>query len=203
MWVVVDPHIIRRAMGGGEYKRKYSASSIKNFEIDLLRAIIKIETPQHKIAGHIIDKIVESEVRRNDRRAWADEESRALQRWIFSEEWTALVQSDIPRYYDPRPLCKIENGSVAAIARHVLTHQNQPNGGWKLAELMKAAGVKRQASKVLREVKENEGLLAEVGIGIQIGIHGSGSRVFLAAPAPTLAAPAPILDEFSRPGPNF
>jgi len=186
LWIVIDPHKIRRGMGNG--RSKYSASSINNFELDLLRVVISIETPKHKISGHIVDKIVESEVCRNDRRAWADDEKRALQRWIFSEEWTALVQSDIPRYYDPRPLCRIEYGSVAAIARHVLTHnyKNQPNGGWKLAGLLKAAGVNRRADKVRHELMCSSDLLKELGIRLD------DDRIFLSAQAPSVSAQAPF-----------
>lgn len=193
--IVVDPHKIRCAMG--DKGCKYSASTIKTLEKDLRKTLLDIETPHHKIMGGIVERIVESKLVRADRRGWSSSKNRNLQCWIFTLEWTALVQSDMPRFYNPTPLCRIKHGSVSAIARHVLTHQHQPRGGWKLVGLMAAAGVERQASKVWREVKESAGLLAEVGIRIE------GDRVFLATPAPLLAAPAPFSNYFSHSGPIF
>lgn len=193
--VVIDPHKVRRAMG--VEGSKYSASSIKTFERDLLRAVLDIETSNIKISGHIVDKIVASKIVRCDRRAWATGDDRQLQCWIFSEEWTEIVKSDMPRFYDPSPLCRIEHGSVSAIARHVLTHQHQPNGGWKLDGLMQAAGVERRQDKVRQEMRESADTLAELGIFID------GDRIKMSAPAPSASAPAPFFSENVRTGPIF
>lgn len=181
--LLIDPHKLRMALGGG---KKYSAEQINVLRRDLMQAILHIETPTLKIAGHIVDDIREAkEVAAEDKRRWAGSGTRQLMVVIFSESWTKLINSDVRRYYDPIPLCRIEHGSVAAIARHVLTHQHQPNGGWKLKGLITAAGVQRQASKVKAEMLGNTDALAEMGIRIE------DDRVFLAATAPSLAATAP------------
>lgn len=193
--VVVDPHRIRRAMG--EEGSKYSASRIKAFERDLLRAVIDIETQKHRVSGHIVDKVVASKIVRCDRRTWTDGQKRALQCWIFSEEWTELIKSDMPRFYDPSPLCRIEHGSVSAIARHVLTHQHQPNGGWKLDGLMQAAGVERRPDKVRQELQDNAEALSDAGILLD------GDRVKMSASAPSVSAEAPFFPENVRRGPIF
>ncbi len=190
--VVVDPYRVRCAMG--EAGSKYSASTIRALEKDFRRALLDLDTPQHKIMGGIVERIVESKLVRADRRGWSSAQDRPLHCWIFTPEWTALAHSDMPRFYDPRPLCRIDHGAVAAIARHVLTHQHQPRGGWKLGRLMMAAGVVRQPSKVRREFEESEALLAEMGIRLE---H---DRVFLVASAPSLAASAPFGGELSRIG---
>lgn len=178
--VIVDPYRIRKAMGGG---KQYSAEQLTTLERDFLHTILTVETPKIKITGHIVEKIVEAKLTKSDPRCWA-EGKRNLQVWVFSTEWTRLVQNDIARYYNPMPLCRIDHGSVAAIARHVLTHQYQPNGGWHLEGLIKAAGVERQASKVRQEMQESSDTLAELGICID------GDRLILAAPARPIAAPA-------------
>lgn len=182
--VLVDPYRIRKAMGGGQ--AAYSGGRIKDFERDLLRAVMTVETPKIEIRGHILDKVVEAKTTATDPRKWLGTASaeRHFQLWVFSEEWTKLVREDIGRFYDPAPLCRIEHGSVSALARHVLTHQHQPNGGWKLEGLIKAAGVERRQDKVRQEMRGSAAALAEVGIQID------GDRVFLAAPATSMSAPA-------------
>lgn len=170
--LLIDPHKLRMALGGGE--KKYSAEQMKVLKNDLLQAILNIETPTLKIAGHIVDDIREAKgVDAEDKRRWAGSGTRQLMVVVFSEHWTKLIDSDVKRYYDPTPLCRIEHGSVAAIARHALTHTRAPNGGWKLERLIKAAGVQRQASKVKAEMLANADALAELGIGLD------GDRIFL------------------------
>lgn len=171
--VLVDPYRLRKTMGGG---KQYSGEQVEILKRDFLHTILTIEAPKIKFSGHIVEKIVESKLIKNDPRCWVEGE-RHLQVWVFSMEWTRLIQNDIARYYNPMPLCRIEHGSVAAIARHVLTHQNSPNGGWRLDSLIKAAGVKRQASKVRQEIQENADTFTELGIRID------GDRLILAASA--------------------
>jgi len=182
MGVLVDPYRIRKAMGGGE---QYSAEQIKVLARDLRKAELETDAAKLNIKGHIVEKVIQAKTTVADPRGWSAGE-RHLELWVFSQEWTELIRRDIGRFYDPTKLCGIKHGSVAAIARHVLTHQHQhqPNGGWKLDGLMRAAGVERQASKVRTEITESLAALTEMGIEIE------GNRVFLAAPARSLAAPA-------------
>lgn len=172
--LLVDPHKLRMAMGGG--KNKYSAEQMNILKRDLMEAVLDIKTPNLKIMGGIIDEIREAkgaEAEAEDKRRWAGSGRRQMMLIIFSTPWTSLLEADVKRYYDPTPLCRIDRGGVAAIARHVLTHQHTPNGGWKLATLAKAAGVQRQASKVKAEMLANADALAELGIGLD------GDRIFL------------------------
>ena len=52
----------------------------------------------------------------------------------------AVLRDDLHLYYDPAPLAKIEAGVAQAIARHILTHRDQPTGGWLIDNLIKAVG---------------------------------------------------------------
>lgn len=176
--IIVDPQKLRIEMGGG---KRYSGEQIEVLENDLLKAILTIDTIKFKVRGHIIEKIIDSNITKLNPTKAAE---RPLRCWILSEDWTKLVEGDVKKYYDPKQLCKIEHGSVAAVARHVLTHQHQPNGGWVLNRLIEAAGVERQLSKVKKEIFDNKTELAELGIKIE------NERVFLAVPARFLAAPA-------------
>ena len=194
MEVIVDPYRIRKVMGGGS--NQYSAEQVAVLMRDLLHTILTIDTPKIKIAGHIVEKIVDAKMMKNDPRSWAEGE-RYMQVWVFSGEWTRLIQNDIARFYDPLALCRIDHGSVAAIARHVLTHQCQPNGGWRLDGLIKAAGVERQASKVRQEMLDNADTLNELGIRLE------GDRLVLAAPARFQAAPARQNHDISRTRPGI
>jgi hypothetical protein len=171
--IIIDPHKLRMAMGGG---KQYSAEQIEVLENDLLKAILTMHTKIfNKVRTHIVDRIIDSyKTKLNPLNAT----QRKLRCWIFTEEWTKLILNDVAKYYDPKPLCRIEYGSVAAIARHVLTHQFQPNGGWKLEGLIEAAGVKRQASKVKNELTESADELANLGIKIV------NDRIFLSRTRP-------------------
>lgn len=181
--VLVDPYRVRKAMGGGS--SLYSGARIKQFETDILAAALTIDAPRRRTRGHILDKIIDAKTTAEDKRGWvADAPNRHLQLWVFSEEWTELLQDDVARFHDPAPLCRIDRGSVAAIARHVLTHQHQPNGGWRLDGLIKAAGIERRPDKVRMELLESASELAELGITI------AGDRVKMSAPATSLSAPA-------------
>lgn len=200
--ITVDPFKLRKAMWGGKERKKtslrknqpiYSAEQMLLLESDLQAAVLVTDSKTMQVRGRIVEQVRESKATHSDSRKWLlAGEGRKLQVWVFSVEWTKVMLSDVGRFYDPRPLCRIEHGSVAAIARHVLTHQYQPNGGWKLEGLMTAAGVERQASKVMKEMAEDIEELRELGIVISAG------RGFLAAPATQLAAPATQTPIFSR-----
>lgn len=158
--VLIDPYSLRKSLGSSG---QYSASQIKILRTDLQKAILTIATEDIESHCHIIEKVVISKIGRPDPRSWITGE-RKLEYWVFSQEWTEIINKDIKRYYNPLPLCSIEAGSVSAIARHILTHQFQPNGGWKLEGLLKAVDVARSASKVRQELIQHADVLAQLGI---------------------------------------
>ncbi len=190
--VIVDPYRIRKALGTAN---QYSADQLAKLQRDLLQTILTIETPRLKISGHIIDQFIQSKQLKADRRSWSSGQ-RHLQVWVFSQQWTLLMKQDISRYYNPIPLCRIDSGSVAAIARHILTHQYQPNGGWRLDGLIDATGITRQLSKVRNELDENAGALNELGIQFR------DDRLSLATPARLIATPARQINRFSHTRPE-
>ena len=186
--ILIDPYSMRKALGSSG---QYSASQIKVLRADLQKAILTIETEEIECHCHIIEKVVVSKIAKPDPRSWITGE-RKLEYWVFSQEWTELINRDIKRYYDPLPLCGIEAGSVAGIARHILTHQFQPNGGWKLEGLMKAVGIERRIDKVRQELISNADVLAELGIVFD------SDRLKMSATARKMSAPARQNSEIVR-----
>lgn len=200
--ITVDPFKLRKAMWSGKERKKtslrknqpiYSAEQMLLLESDLQAAVLVTDSKTMQIRGHIVEKVRESIAIHDDQRKWSKEsEGRKFQVWVISEEWTKVILNDVGRFYDPRPLCRIEHGSVAAIARHVLTHQHQPNGGWKLDGLITAAEVTRRPDKVRQELSESTAELAELGIRVD------GDRVKMSAPATQMSAPATQTPHFVR-----
>ena len=181
--VLIDPYSLRKSLGSSGHQ--YSASQIKILRADLQKAILKIETENIECHCHILEKVVVSKICKPDPRSWMTGE-RKLEYWVFSQEWTEIINKDINRYYNPLPLCNIEAGSVSAIARHILTHRFEPPGGWKLAGLLKAVDVARIASKVRQELINHADVLAELGIKFD----GDGDRLRLTATARKVSATA-------------
>lgn len=191
--VLVDPYSLRKSLGS---TGQYSASQIKILRTDLHKAILTIETTEIECHCHIIEKVAVSKITKPDPRSWVTGE-RKLEYWVFSQEWTELINKDIKRYYNPIPLCGIDAGSVAGIARHILTHQHQPNGGWKLEGLMKAVGIERRIDKVRQELISNEDALAELGIVFD------GDRLKMSTPARSTSASARELTNIVRTRPQI
>jgi len=72
------------------------------------------------------------------------------------------LEHDLKLHYDPAPLAKLRNGITVAVARLLLTHRDQPSGGWKLDGLIGAVGA--HATRRNRQLVRQEGeALAKIG----------------------------------------
>jgi len=190
--VAVDPYRIRKSMGGG--KSIYSASGRDGLVTDLKNAELITENSRFEITGRILEKTMKSRFKKEDKRKWGNYGERALEVWVLSVEWTELIKNDIGRFYNPLPLCLMKEGAVAALARHVLTHQHMPGGGWKLDGLMMAVGVERRFDKVRKEMLDNSELLGQMGITFDF----NSGRVKMVAAATSPAAAATDFNESGR-----
>ena len=97
----------------------------------------------HKpITGHIIDQITESKIKAPTSRL--DRMGGASDRWMWyvklGPAFVRFIDEDLRLYYDPTPIAALNTGIAQAVARHIATHKNQPLGGWKIDELIKAVG---------------------------------------------------------------
>lgn len=160
--LLVDPHKIRMSAGGG---KQCSYEQLWVVMKDLKKAVIELHIPKKrlKILGGIIDEVADSESTRVDPRT---NKPRHLWCITLNKAWTELVGRDIPRYYDPLPIAKLTNGISQAVARHILTHDQPPKGGWKIKELLITVGATGRPWKRKAELLDDANILAEIDIKI-------------------------------------
>ena len=185
--VLVDMHDLRTTLAGrrdGRYGqagveqlarelRQVTVSGIETLMVDgILDRLVPTETTvQHPVTGGV----------------------RPLWRAELTPSWGLWSHADpIPLHYDPRPLAAIRSGIAAAVTRHVLTHRDQPVGGWKLDTLIAAVGA-RPTRWVRQDVRRDMDAMAGAGVLLD------GDRVFIdqkhggvaSLPAPVASLPAP------------
>lgn len=172
--LLVDPYKVRTLVGGGE---AYTRNTLWQMLTELRETSITLEVPSRglKVLGGILDRVEESPATRINKLTG---KPRHLWRVTLDPAFAGLLQEDLSLYYDPAPLAKIETGVAQAIARHILTHRDQPNGGWqmdKLIEMVGAGGDSVTMRNRRREVNKSADTLRAVGIVIE------GSRLMRAA----------------------
>lgn len=148
--LLVDPACVRRR------SNQVSGSSFDHVLTELQQAVIEIIEPTNlACSGHLIDHI--------DKAIRADGTyivrpnplggQRHLWRVELGKAFCKLVAGDIWLGYDPAELARLDHGISQAVARHVLSHKNQPVGGWHIDTLIKAvtAGSVRAGSTAIRD----------------------------------------------------
>lgn len=150
----------------------YSHGRIKKLMTDLRAATIEIVTPEMErrgdsIIGGVIDHVIPSPMTRRDpltggeRHLWCVRLGVAL---------VMLLERDLPLYYSPAPIARLQHGISQAVARHVLTHKNIPAGGWHLDTLIRAVGGDDASTKTMcnwrYRFKEDTENLRNIGIDI-------------------------------------
>lgn len=173
--MLVDPYQVRITVGGGT---PYSRDTLWKMLTELRETSITLEAPGHglKILGGILDRVEESSATKITRTT-----GRPRQMWrvTFDPAFAALLQDDLQLHYDPAPLAKIETGVAQAIARHVLTHRDDPVGGWVIDTLINlvGAGGNSVAMRHRRaEIRDASESLKKVGIFVV------GDRIYKNAP---------------------
>lgn len=131
--ILVDPYVISKKLGGGSGQYSYQRMYVLLEE--LAEAVIVLETESMKAIGHIIDETLEAKKSVQNPMTGTD---RPLMKVIFGCVGAALLEKDLFLYYDPVPISALGSGMAQAVARHVLTHKTEPNGGWKVDTLIHA-----------------------------------------------------------------
>jgi len=166
--LLVDPAKLRRTLSD----HQYSHDRIKKLLRDLRAATVEIVTPEleqsgDSIIGGLIDHVIPSSMTRRDPLTGGE---RHLWRVRLGIALVMLMERDLSLYYPPAPIARLQYGISQAVARHVLTHKNNPVGGWYLDTLIRAVcGIAVSSMKVRnyrRRVKEDAGGLTEIGIEI-------------------------------------
>jgi len=169
---LIDFYQLRKALGNGT--SLYSYETLINFIKDLIRTTIEFDTETMKITGNFLSQITESKVEVTHSKLGI---IRKLTRIEFSMLGTKLIENDIKLFYNPIPIMNLQHGISKALVRYVLSHKNQPNGGWKLDTILKTIlgeDAKPQAIKdAKRFLKKDAEQLAKCGITL------INDRVFL------------------------
>jgi hypothetical protein len=158
--LLVDPARVRRTIG-----QQYSYSTLWRLIDEIMQAVIEIDTPSVRALGHLIDSVIESKKRvynplGGERTLWV------VRLGLVAR---AFDLHDLPLYYDPAPIARLQHGISQAVARHVLTHAQMPRGGWTLDGLIVAVAgyIGEQAMRdARRRVRADAAGLAELGVEI-------------------------------------
>ncbi len=140
--ILIDPARLRRSI------KKATHESLWSCLKDMKSALIDMYVNAHK-KGYlcsIIDEVERSDHSRaeNDPRTaamrTANDDGLGRRFWIvtFSRQWTSFLRGDIATFGDPSDVIALKSGITQAIVRHVMTHKDEPNGGWIVDNLIAA-----------------------------------------------------------------
>ena len=186
--LLVDPARVRKVMSDDHYSLEQCWTLLR----ELRACTVEIDTPKLRLMGGIIEsaEYTKTETRRDpltgaQRRLWTVRLGKA---------WAELLRLDLPLRYDPAAIARLEHGISQAVARHVLTHRAEPQGGWTLDGVIEAvaghlgAVGKRNARRRVRA--DADGLAA-------VGIRLNGDRVRRVSQPPDAVSHPP--DAVSQP----
>jgi hypothetical protein len=166
--ILVDPAKVRKTMSDA----RHSLTGIQKLIRELREVTLEIETPKLMIMGGLVDHVAKSPVTRPDPINGGE---RQLWRVRIGLALAELLRYDLPLHYDPTPITRLQSGISQAVARHVLTHTHQPNGGWDMDNLIQSVCGELGSTMIRhrrRELRIDSHTLYEIGILID------GERVF-------------------------
>lgn len=166
--IVVDPAKVRKTA------RLSSETALDNAIFNLVNTTIEIFEPKKLAAvGGLISFIDKSsditaknptisfKKESGERHFWEIEIGQIIKR---------LWDADILLWHDPSDICKFKHGASQALARLVIGHKENPNGGWHLNTLIRqtCGDIDKQKLKDRRkEIKKDSAALAKIGIVIE------------------------------------
>ncbi|HAS6762871.1 TPA: ABC transporter ATPase [Vibrio parahaemolyticus] len=162
--ILVDPAKLRRTLSDNQY----SFGQIEKLVTELRAATITIETSQFDfpIIGGLIDHVIPSPMTRLNPLTGGE---RHLWRVRLGAAMVMLLEHDLSLYYRPKDISRLQYGISQAVARHILTHKNDPAGGWHMDTLIRAVSgnVKGQKIRDARKRLRKDVLgLSKLGIEI-------------------------------------
>lgn len=166
--LLVDPARVRKTLSDDYYSHQRIWSLLK----EVMSAVTEIETPKFKALGHLIGEVVESPKTRPDPLTGG---KRKLWRVRLGKALVMLLEHDLSLYYDPAPIARLQHGISQAVARHILSHKTEPQGGWYLDTAITVVAGK-VASKTMRNyrarLKEDAEKLEALGLILDGGRIG-------------------------------
>ena len=130
--LLVDPAKVRRTLSDSGY----SLGRLRSFIDDLMSVSIELKAVNGLwVLGGLLDHVTESNATKPDPLTRG---TRHLWRVRLGMAFVQLLKKDVHLYHDPTPIARLQTGAAQALARHVLSHSSQPNGGWRLDGLIEA-----------------------------------------------------------------
>ena len=147
--LLVDPAELRRNLSDSQY----SYEGIQDLIAGLRGAVIEIVTPEmeqtgDRIIGGLIDYSIPSPMTRPDPLTHGGE--RHLWRVRIGMGLIMLLNRDLHLHYKPAPIARLQHGISQAVARHILTHRNDPAGGWHIDTVLRAVCGEDASSSTMR-----------------------------------------------------
>lgn len=167
--ILVDPWEVRKRSG------QMAGATLERIKDDLMEALIEIIEPNHlACTGHLIDHIdtatritddspLTRQGRFGEREMWSVEIGKAFCKLLRSDVWVG---------YDPARISRLDHGISQAVARHALSHKNEPSGGWKLDTLIGAVAGTVQPALLRRyraRINEEAYKLLKIGVIVENG----------------------------------
>ena len=171
--LIVDPARVRKAA------RQEQGKTLNDLIFDLVNTTVEIFEPKHLAGtGNLISFVDKSSdlTRPNPLSQIKDKEkTRAAERQMWEVEIGPIIkrlwEADILTRRDPRPISALRHGISQAVARLVITHKEQPSGGWHLDTLIRhvcSGGVSEQKLRDRRrELRQDARGLAAAGIIVE------------------------------------
>ncbi|WP_219629359.1 hypothetical protein [Acidithiobacillus ferrooxidans] len=165
--ILVDPAKVRKTISDA----RHSLSGLQKLIRELREVTLEIETPRLMIMGGLMDHMVKSPITRPDP---MNKGERHLWRVRIGLALAELLRNDLPLYYDPTPITRLQTGISQAIVRHILSHSSQPNGGWDLDNLIRSVCGELDSTMIRHRRRE----LRIDAAGMEaIGIFIDGERI--------------------------
>lgn len=170
--VTVDFYKVRKVLGRGQ---ESGGEQLNVWLSQIMDATLELRPKRWDapIAGKLIDAVLESTktVPAPGRLTSAGQRAgeRHLKEIVLGQAMSTLIRHDVGLIYDPRPILNCKKGVAQALIRYVNTHNNTPNGGWKLETVLNhiGAGDDRDRSNKNRELKLCRSHLAGLGIKLE------------------------------------
>lgn len=166
--LLVDPALVRKGMSDA----RHSGGRIEGWLKDLVSATVTIENFSTGLNAHgpLIEKFEKTSKKYPN--PLPDTQGRCF--WILRLgcPLVVLLEDDVPCWYDPRPIARLEHGIGKAVVRHLLTHSDLRNKRNDVDRLIKtvagdvSAGQVRKFRHLLRK---EAGALREIGFVLEGG----------------------------------
>lgn len=162
--ILIDPYAIRQSLSESH---QYSYSQFKLLLKDLATALITLDSPTIKTTGHLIDFYEESKLIRFNPLTKGDRSPFVIK---IGKVLAKLIADDYPLFYNPEPLTRLNYGISQAVARYILTHYREPNGGWIIDNIVRqlTGPIKSGTLRIHRmRLHEDAPLLARLGVIVE------------------------------------